>query len=143
MFIGEYQHTIDSKKRMAIPSKFRDNLGGKAVITRGIDSCLTVYPIEEWKKLTNKLENLPISQNKVRSFTRMLLSGASDSTLDKLGRILIPDYLKEFAKLEKDVIILGISNKIEVWDKKIWEKYKKENETNVSKIAEELRELGI
>lgn len=143
MFIGEHQHTIDIKKRMAIPAKFRDALGSRAVVTRGIDTCLSIYSMEEWKKLASKLETLPISQNKARSFVRMMLSGASDSNLDKLGRILIPDYLREYAKLEKEVVILGISNKIEVWDKKIWENYKKENESNVDKIAEELKELDI
>ena len=143
MFIGEHKHTIDSKKRMAIPAKFRDALNGRAVVTRGIDSCLTIYSIEEWKKLTNKLEDLPISQTKARSFARMLLSGASDVTLDKLGRILIPDYLKEYAKLEKEVVILGISNKIEIWNRAVWEEYKKENESNVSQLAEELKDLGI
>lgn len=128
---------------MAIPAKFRDALGSRAVVTRGIDTCLSIYSMEEWKKLASKLETLPISQNKARSFVRMMLSGASDSNLDKLGRILIPDYLREYAKLEKEVVILGISNKIEVWDKKIWENYKKENESNVDKIAEELKELDI
>jgi MraZ protein len=143
MFIGEHKHTIDSKKRMAIPAKFRDALNGRAVVTRGIDNCLTIYSTEEWKKLTNKLDDLPISQTKARSFARMLLSGASDVMLDKLGRILIPDYLKEYAKLEKEVVILGISNKIEIWNRAVWEEYKKENESNVSQLAEELKDLGI
>jgi len=143
MFIGEYSYTIDQKKRLAIPSKFRRNLGKKAVITRGLDNCLVVYPIEEWRKLAKKLENLPSGQTDARGFVRIMLSGAIDVQLDKLGRILIPDYLKEYSSLKKNVIIIGLSNRIEIWDKERWEDYKKKTEMAVGGIAERLKELGI
>jgi len=143
MLIGEYHHTIDEKKRLAIPAKFRKFLGKKAVITRGIDECLVLYPIQEWTKLAKKLESLPTTQREVRSFVRMMLSGACDVSLDKLGRILIPDYLKSYAGLKKNVAILGLSNKIEIWDAKTWEEHKKKTESAVGDIAERLKELGV
>lgn len=143
MLIGEYIHTIDQKKRLAIPAKFRRNLGKKAVITRGLDNCLVIYPMEEWQKLAKKLESLPTSQIDARGFTRIMLSGAADVALDKLGRILIPDYLKDYAFLKKNVAILGLSNRIEIWDEKKWQEYKKKTEMIVGDIAEKLKELGI
>jgi MraZ protein len=143
MFIGEYTYLIDQKKRLAVPSKFRKELGKRAVITRGIDKCLVVYPLKEWAKLAKKLESLPSSQTDAREFVRIMLSGAVDVGLDKLGRILIPDYLKEYASLKKNVAILGLSNKIEVWDEKEWEGFKKKTETSVGDIAERLKELGV
>ena len=143
MFIGEYTYSIDEKKRLAIPAKFRKELGKKAVVTRGIDKCLVVYPLREWAKLSRKLENLPSSQTDAREFVRLMLSGAVDVGLDKLGRILIPDYLKEYASLKKNVAILGLSNRIEIWDERKWQIFKKKTETSVGDIAERLKELGI
>ena len=143
MFIGEYVYTIDQKKRIAIPSKFRKELGKKAVVTRGLDNCLVVYPIEEWKKLTKKLENLPNSQSDARGFARIILSGAIDAMLDKLGRILIPDYLKNYAAFEKNIVIIGISNRIEIWDEKRWQEYKQKTESEIGDMASRLQELGI
>ena len=143
MFIGEYTYTIDSKRRIAIPSKFRPGLGKKAVITRGIDNCLVIYPLEEWKKLSQKLESLPASRSDARRFVRIMLSGAVDVLLDKLGRILVPDYLKEYAGLKKSVCLIGISNRIEIWDEQRWISYKKSAEKEVGNMAERLEELGI
>ena len=143
MFIGEFSYTIDQKKRIAIPSKFRKELGKKAVITRGLDNCLAVYPMEEWKKLTKKLEALPNSQTDARGFARIMLSGAVDAALDKLGRILIPDYLKNYAVFEKNVVIIGISNRIEIWDEKKWQEYKQKTESEIGDMASRLQELGI
>jgi len=143
MFIGEYIYSIDEKKRLAIPAKFRQALGKKAVLTRGIDSCLVIYPLLEWEKIAKKLENLPTSQIDARGFARIMLSGATDVKIDKLGRILIPDYLKNYALLKKSVAILGISNRIEVWDRTRWEEYKKKGEQSVGDMAEKLKELGI
>lgn len=143
MFIGEYQHKIDHKKRLAIPFKFRKGLGKKAIVTRGIDRCLVIYPIVEWQKLAKKLESLPTSQNDARGFARILLAGAVDVSLDQLGRILIPDYLKSYADLKKTVSILGLSNKIELWDQESWEKYRNKTEMAVGDIAERIKELGI
>ncbi len=143
MFIGEYLYLIDEKKRLAIPAKFRKALGKRAVITRGIDSCLVLYPIEVWRKLAAKLENLPASRIDARGFARIMLSGAVDVGLDKLGRILVPDYLKEYAFLKKNVAILGLSNRIEIWDEMKWKEYKEKTEKEVGDIAERLKELGV
>ncbi|MFH1657387.1 MAG: division/cell wall cluster transcriptional repressor MraZ [bacterium] len=143
MFIGEYSYTIDQKKRLAIPSKFRKDLGRKAIITRGIENCLVIYTAKEWEKMVNKLDNLPTSQADARSFSRLMLSGAVDAELDKLGRVLIPDYLKEYAGLEKDIAILGLSSKIEVWDNAKWKECKAKTEKEVGDMAERLKELGI
>ncbi len=143
MFIGEFSYTIDQKKRIAIPSKFRKELGKKAVITRGLDNCLAVYPIEEWKKLTKKLENLPNSKTDARGFARIMLSGAVDVVLDKLGRILVPDYLKNYADFEKNLVIIGISNRLEIWDEKKWQQYRQKTEKEIGDMAGRLEELGI
>jgi MraZ protein len=143
MFIGEYKHTIDTKKRLAIPSKFRKELEGRAVITRGLDQCLIIYPVKEWEKMAKKLESLPTSQIEARNFARIMLSGASEVELDKLGRILIPDFLKNYACLKKNAAILGLSNRIEIWDEEKWQEYKTETEMTVGNIAEKLKELGV
>lgn len=143
MFFGEYSYSIDEKKRLAIPAKFRKDLGKKAVITRGLDNCLVVYTAAEWANLARKLENLPVGQPNARNFARIMLSGASEAALDKLGRVLIPDYLKEYAALKKNVTLLGLSNKIEIWDKARWQEYKKKTELAVGDIAEKLKEFGI
>jgi len=143
MFIGEYSHTIDTKKRLAIPSKFRKELGKRAIITRGIDNCLVVYPIKEWQILAKKLGTLPSAQIDARRFSRMMLAGAMDVRLDNLGRVLIPDYLKNYASLKKNVIITGLFNRLEVWDEKQWQEYKKKTEMAVGDIAERLKELGV
>ena len=143
MFIGEYSHTIDSKKRLAIPSKFRKELGSKAVITIGFDNCLAVYPMAVWKKEAEKLGSLPTSQTKARKLSRFRLAGAMDVKMDNLGRILIPDYLKKYASLKKNVIVCGIFNRLEIWDEEKWNEYKKQTEMSVGEIAEGLKELGI
>ena len=142
MIIGEYIYSIDEKKRLAIPAKFRKSLGEKAVITRGLDNCLVVYPLKEWEKIAQKLENLP-NQLDARSYARIMLAGACDVELDKLGRILIPDNLKDYASLKKNVSILGLSNRMEIWDEARWQEYKKRTEVAVGDIAEKLKELGI
>ena len=143
MLIGEYKHTIDNKKRLAIPAKFRKDLGEKAVITKGLENCLVIYVLDEWQKLAQKLENLPTSQADARNFVRIMLSGATDVELDKLGRILIPDYLKNYASFKKNVTLLGLSNRIEIWDTEKWEEYRKKTESSAGDIAERLKELGI
>ncbi|HCG77223.1 division/cell wall cluster transcriptional repressor MraZ [bacterium] len=143
MFIGEYLYIIDQKKRVAIPPKFRRELGKRAVITRGLDNCLVIYPLGEWEKLTKKIENLPNGQIDARGFARIMLSGAVDVALDKLGRILIPDYLKDYAFLKKNVAILGLSNRIEIWDEKRWKDYKLKTEKEIGDMASRLQQLGI
>ena len=143
MFLGEYSYTIDHKKRLAIPSKFRKELGEKAIITRGLDNCLVAYPTDEWQKLAEKLGNLPSSQIEARGFARIMLSGAADVQFDKLGRILVPDYLKEYASIKKNVVIIGLYNRIEIWSGENWQSYKPRIEKEVGNIAERLKELGI
>lgn len=138
MFIGEYSYSIDEKKRLAIPAKFRQALGKKAILTRGLDNCLVIYPLKEWQKLSQKLESLPAGQVDARGFIRIMLSGAVDILLDKMGRILIPDSLKKYALLKKNVIIIGLSNRIEIWDEKRWQEYKEKREKMVGKMAEQL-----
>lgn len=143
MFIGEYSYIIDHKKRLSIPSKFRKSLGKKAIITRGLDNCLVIYSINEWQKVTKKLESLPSSKIDARGFSRIILSGAVDVNLDKLGRVLIPDYLKKYAGLKKEVMVIGLSNKIEVWDEKSWKDYRQKTEKEIGDMASRLEELGI
>jgi MraZ protein len=143
MFIGEYVYSIDDKKRLAIPAKFRKALGKNAVITRGLDNCLVIYPLEEWEKVAKKLENLPSAESDARAFARIMLAGAVDCELDKLGRILIPDYLKNYAFLKKNVAINGLSNRIEVWEEARWKEYKEKTEKQIGDMAQRLKELGI
>jgi MraZ protein len=138
MLIGEYIYTLDPKKRIAIPAKMRGALGTKAVITTGLDNCLVIYPLKEWQKLTEKLDNLPSGKVDARGLARIMLSGAVDVELDKLGRVLIPDYLKKYAGLKKNVAILGLSNRIEVWDEKKWREYKSKTEKIVGDMAAQL-----
>lgn len=143
MFIGEYQHLIDNKKRLAIPSKFRNEFAGKAVVTRGLDNCLFVYPLKTWEEIASKLGNMPVGESATRSFVRLMLAGAIDVEVDSQGRILIPEYLKKHAGLEKNVTIAGLYNRLEVWDEKIWNEYKDRSEKNQEDIAEQLGKLGI
>ena len=143
MLIGEYKHNIDNKKRLAVPSKLRKDMGEKVVITRGLDSCLFVFPMSEWEKLAQKLGQLPMGQGDTRGFVRLLLSGASEVELDQLGRVLIPDYLKEYANLDKQVVVAGLFNRLEIWDQKAWDGYKGNIEKQSDRIAEKLGELGI
>jgi MraZ protein len=143
MFIGEYIYSIDDKKRLAIPAKFRKALGKRAVITRGLDNCLVIYPLKEWQKSAKKLENLPSAESDARAFARIMLSGAVDVELDKLGRILVPDYLKDYAFLKKNVAINGLSNRIEVWEEARWKEYKEKTEKQIGDMAQRLKELGI
>ena len=143
MLIGQYQHTIDSKKRLALPAKFRGELGDKVIITKGIENCLVVYTEKEWGIMSEKLGSLPISQGEARSFTRHLLASAVEVNLDKLGRVLVPDYLKDYAGLEKNAVICGLSNRLEIWDEKKWDDYRKNAEKGVEEIVSKLGSLGI
>ncbi|MFH1837948.1 MAG: division/cell wall cluster transcriptional repressor MraZ [Candidatus Kuenenbacteria bacterium] len=141
MFIGEYFHTIDEKGRIAIPTKFRSKLTEGIVITRGLDNCLFLYTLEEWKNLANKLSKLSISKANTRAFSRLMLAGAMDLQLDKQGRIIIPDYLRKYASIKKKAVIAGLFNRLEIWDQDIWEKYKNNTEKTSENIAEALEEL--
>jgi MraZ protein len=143
MLIGEYKHNLDPKKRLAVPAKLRKDLGERAVLTRGLDNCLFLYPEEEWQKLTEKLAQLPMGQGNARSFLRLMLAGAVEVELDQLGRILVPDYLKKYAGLNQKVVITGVYNRLEIWNEEKWEGYKTDVEKNTDMIAEKLGELGL
>ncbi|HPN96568.1 MAG TPA: division/cell wall cluster transcriptional repressor MraZ [Candidatus Moranbacteria bacterium] len=143
MFIGEYQHSIDPKKRLALPSKFRAELKNKVVVTRGLDKCLFIYPMKVWEELAGKLGTLPVGESATRSFIRLMLAGAIDCEIDKQGRILIPDFLRSYAGIGKNAIVAGVYNRLEIWDEKKWNEYKKNAEKNSDEIAEQLGKLGV
>ena len=141
MFMGEYHHNIDEKGRLIMPSKFRNDLGETFVITRGIDSCLFVYPMETWNNLTGKLNELSFTKKDVRSFQRFFLSGATICEFDKQGRINITSPLADYAKLNKECVVIGVNDRIEIWSKDNFDKFLDENIDNVSDIAERLFEV--
>lgn len=138
MFMGEYHHTIDEKGRMIIPSKFREALGEKFIITRGIENCLFVYPMQAWEKITNKLESLPFTKKDARQFVRFFLSGATTAEFDKQGRVNITSPLISYAKLEKECIIIGAGDRLEIWSEKDWNEFFESASNNMSDIAENL-----
>ena len=143
MLIGEFTHNLDDKKRVAIPAKFRKELGKTAVITRGLDRCLFVFPLKEWEQVAEKLSSLPTGQSDTRSFARLFLAGAVDVNMDSLGRILIPDYLKTFAGLKEKAVITGVYKRLEIWDEQAWAAYKERIEQQTDVLAEKLGELGV
>ncbi|MFA9557354.1 division/cell wall cluster transcriptional repressor MraZ [Evansella sp. AB-rgal1] len=136
MFMGEFHHTIDEKGRMIIPAKFREELGPNFVVTRGMDKCLFVYPEQEWRQLEQKLKTLPFTKKDARAFTRFFFSGATESDLDKQGRVNIAPTLRSYAQLEKECVVIGVSNRVEIWSKSIWEEYFAESEDSFAEIAE-------
>ncbi|PIU99157.1 cell division/cell wall cluster transcriptional repressor MraZ [Candidatus Wolfebacteria bacterium CG03_land_8_20_14_0_80_36_15] len=141
MFIGEYQHNLDVKGRVAIPAKFRAKLTENAIITRGLDRCLFVFTQKEWEVLAQKLISLPLAQANSRAFVRLMLAGATDVEFDSQGRILIPDYLRKYADLKKQIVIAGLYNRIEIWDAETWKEYKQKTESASDEIAEKLMGL--
>jgi MraZ protein len=143
MFIGEYQYTIDDKKRLAVPPKLRAVLGKKAVITKGLDQCLWVFAQKDWAELAKKLSQLPLAQADARGFARIMLTGAMEVNIDGLGRVLVPDYLKNYAGLNKKVVVAGVYNRIEIWDETKWREYTEKTEKEVGDMAERLKELGV
>jgi len=142
MLIGEYSHNLDPKKRLSVPAKFRKELGDGAVLTRGLDGCLWLFPLSQWSQLAERIASLPIAQSDSRSFARLLLSGATEVHFDTLGRILVPEYLKQYANLTREVVITGVQNRLELWDKATWNEYKKALEKNGDAIAQKLGDLG-
>ena len=143
MFIGEYSHNLDDKGRLAIPAKFRNQLKKGAVVTRGLDNCLFLYTKPEWEKLADKLATLPISQANSRAFSRLMLAGAMDVEVDKQGRVILPEYLRRFAGLKKEVVLAGLYSRIEIWDSEQWNIYKSQTEKESGSIAERMAELGV
>jgi MraZ protein len=142
MFLGEYKHVVDAKKRLSLPSKFRRDLSGSVVLTRGLDQSLFLYPHDEWQKIAEKLSSLPAGQAGTRGFVRLMLAGAEEITLDALGRILIPEYLKTYARINQQVVITGVFNRLEIWNEEIWNVYKKKVEKDADSLAEKLGEIG-
>lgn len=143
MLIGEYVHSLDPKKRLSLPVKFRRELGKKVVVTRGLDNCLFVYPLKEWQRITEKVSQLPLGQADTRGFNRFFLSGAVEVDVDSVGRILVPDFLKDFAGLQSKVVLAGIHDRVEIWDEKVWGEYKKRIERQADALAEKLGEIGV
>ncbi|MBM7680124.1 MraZ protein [Pullulanibacillus pueri] len=141
--MGEYQHSIDEKGRLIVPSKFREDLGTTFVLTRGLDQCVFGYPMEEWKQLEQKLKALPFTKKDARAFTRFFFSGAAESQLDKQGRVNISQPLRSYAKLEKECVVIGVSSRIEIWSKSIWESYYEESEASFSEISESLLDFDL
>lgn len=136
--MGEYQHSLDEKGRVIIPARFRDALGASFVITRGLDNCLFVYPQSEWSLLENKMKSLPFTRSDARAFTRFFFSGAVECELDKQGRVNIPNNLRSYGKLDKDCVIIGVSNRVEIWGKEHWEQYFQSSEESFNEIAEKI-----
>lgn len=143
MFIGEYQHSLDNKGRIIIPSKFRDGLGPAFIMTKGLDNCLFIYPQKEWNVLEEKLKSLPLTNRDARAFVRFFFAGATECELDKQGRILIPANLREHSKLEKEAVIIGVSTRVEIWSKTEWDMYNEDDSLSYESIAEKMAELGI
>lgn len=143
MLIGEYVHTLDPKKRLSLPAKFRKEIGKKVVVTRGLDACLFMYPEKAWEKIAKKLSELPIGQGDTRALSRFMLSGAVEVEVDAAGRILIPDFLKEFAGLRGKVVLAGVAERVEIWNEKLWEGYKSRVEKQADQVAQKLGDLGI
>lgn len=143
MFIGEYSHNLDEKGRLAVPKKFRPDLSHGAVVTKGLDNCLFLFTQEEWQKFMGKLANVTFAKSNSRAFSRLMLAGAMDVSLDKQGRIMLPEYLRTFAGLKKNIIVAGLYNRLELWDQDKWEEYKKKTEGESNEIAEQMSDLGV
>mgnify|MGYP001360986710 FL=1 len=143
MFMGEYKHNVDTKGRMIVPAKFREELGETFVVTRGLDKCLFAYPMNEWKVIEEKLKQLPLTKKDARAFTRFFFSGAVECEVDKQGRINIPANLRTYAELEKECVVIGVSERVEIWANEKWEDYVEESEESFSEIAENLLDVDI
>ncbi len=143
MFIGEYHHTLDDKGRLAIPIKFRASLAEGAVVTRGLDRSLFLYTKSEWEALASKLASLPIGQADTRAFARLMLAGAMEVEIDKSGRVLLPEYLRTYAGLQKNAVVAGLYNRMEIWDEETWKTYASQTEKQGNDIAERLSGLGV
>jgi len=143
MFLGEYQHALDAKGRIIIPARFREQLGESFVATRGLDNCIFVYPLDEWRTIEEKMRSLPFTRADVRSFMRIFLSGASELELDKQGRTVLPANLRDYAHINKDIIIIGVGTRVEIWSAENWQAYTMNSASSYEQIAESLVDLGI
>ena len=143
MLLGEYRHNVDVKGRVSVPSKFRGDLGQSFVVTKGLDNCLFMYSKNEWETFEKKLKQLPLTNQDARSFMRFFFAGATECEVDKQGRINIPQNLRDYANIKKDVVIVGVATRAEVWDLDNWNQYTTSDSLDVSKIASQMSELGI
>ncbi|MBD9088350.1 MAG: transcriptional regulator MraZ [Lachnospira sp.] len=143
MFMGEYNHTIDAKGRLIVPVKFREILGDNFIVTKGLDGCLFVYPNDEWTRFEEKLKGLPLTNKNARQFTRFFLAGAAACEVDKQGRILLPQVLREFASLEKDVVLVGVASRIEIWSRERWDESMNTYDGDMDEVAENMESLGF
>ena len=143
MLIGEYEHSLDVKGRLIMPSKLREDIGEKFIITKGLDGCLFVFSQTEWIKFEEKLKTLPLSNRNARDFVRFFLSGATECEIDKQGRFLIASNLREYANMEKDVVIIGVGTRLEIWNKDKWKNYNSDENISADEIAENMTMLGI
>ena len=143
MFMGEYNHTIDAKGRLIVPAKFREILGDNFIVTKGLDGCLFVYPNDEWTRFEEKLKSLPLTNKNARQFTRFFLAGAAACEVDKQGRILLPQDLREFASLEKDVVLVGVASRIEIWSRERWDESMNTYDGDMDEVAENMESLGF
>ena len=143
MFMGEYNHTIDAKGRLIVPAKFREILGDNFIVTKGLDGCLFVYPNDEWTRFEEKLKSLPLTNKNARQFTRYFLAGAAACEVDKQGRILLPQVLREFASLEKDVVLVGVASRIEIWSRERWDESMNTYDGDMDEVAENMESLGF
>jgi MraZ protein len=143
MLIGEYTHSIDEKNRVSLPAKFRSEMGKKLVVTPGLDNCLFVFTLKEWAAIETKLNTSSLLQSDNRSFNRFMFGGAVEAEVDSIGRILIPDFLRDRASLKNKVVIIGVSNRVEIWNEKAWGEYKKVVEKQADTLAEKLGQVGV
>ena len=143
MFMGEYNHTIDAKGRLIVPAKFREILGDNFIVTKGLDGCLFVYPNDEWTRFEENLKSLPLTNKNARQFTRFFLAGAAACEVDKQGRILLPQVLREFASLEKDVVLVGVASRIEIWSRERWDESMNTYDGDMDEVAENMESLGF
>ncbi len=143
MFIGEYRHSLDVKGRIIVPAKFRDGLGDKFVLTKGLDGCLFAYSKEEWANFEEKIKSLPLTNKDARAFVRFFFAGAVECEIDKQGRTLIPPMLREYAGLSKDIVIIGVSNRVEIWSQDKWDSYSEAEDLEADELAEKMAMLGI
>ncbi len=143
MFTGEFQHSLDTKGRVIIPARLRDGLGERFMITRGLDQCLFAYPQEEWERLEQKMKQLPFTKGDYRAFARIFFSGAMEVETDKQGRILIPNNLREHASIEKEVMVIGVSDRVEIWSEKAWREYFNNMNSNFEQLAEKLVDIDF
>lgn len=143
MFVGQHTHKLDDKSRLSVPAKFRKALGANVIITHGLDQCLSVYPLKEWQHFSKAIAELSMGQADTRAFSRFMLSSAVDVTIDKSGRILVPDHLRSYAKLEEQVIVAGVHNRLELWSESAWQEYMGSVTKRADTLAERLGEIGM